>query len=341
MRKAHPRSLAQAQIIADHHNTVLTQTDGHRRMDADETNMLALMLEDMRSRVYEDQYPELKARSMLPVTQEVDTGAETFAYEETDEVGKAKIITNYADDPPSVESESRKVTHAIVGLGDSYHYSLQDIRRAAFSGQPLTARKAMAARRIWERGFDEIAALGAPGEGIANGFLNKTVGTSPGEIRGTAMTTADWQEATRDAAAMLAQLNLGVREMITDSKELWTPNALLLNTANFLAVSHTRISTENSETVLEAFLRNNPWIESVEPWNLLSGIDAADEARGVLYRRSAEVVEVVEPQPFEVLPPQPKNFAFKVLCHGRTAGAAVYRPLGMRYLTGFPLDPSA
>jgi len=341
MKRAHKRSLAQAEMIVDHLNHVAAGS-GDTRLDADETNMLALELEQMRSRVYEAEYPELKARKFLPIMSEIDSGAETFSYRETDIAGKAKVIRNYADDPPSVETSSSKTTHSVVALGDSFDYTIQDMRRAALSGQPLTARKAIAARRVWERGLDDIAATGAPQDGIANGLLNKTIGTSAGQIRGTTMTAASWADATSTGDTMVADLNLAVQEMIEDSAELYTPNHLLLTTSLFLRLSHKRMSTDTSETALEAFLRTNPWIEDVQPWNLLKAVDGAsgNNSRGLLYRKSPEVVELVVPQEFEILPPQVRNYAFRVLAHGRTAGTVVYRPLGLRYLSGMPNDPT-
>ena len=344
MKRAHERSLAQARMIANEINDLASQGVGGetQRMDADETNMLALELEQMRARVYEAEYPELRARQFIPVTNEVDSGAETFSWREIDFAGKAKVIRNYADDPPSVETKSEKQTNSVVSLGDAFEYTIQDIRRAAFSGQPLNARKALAARRLWERGLDDIAALGAPDDGIATGLLNKTVGTSAGQIRGGAVTAANWTDATIDGDGMVNDLNQQVQGMIEDSAELYTPNLLLLTTAHFLRLSHTRMSVDSTETALEAFLRTNPWIEDVQPWNLLKAIDGAsgNNSRGMLLRRDPDVVELVIPQEFEVLPPQVRNYAFKVLAHGRTAGTVVYRPLGLRYLTGFPNDPT-
>lgn len=329
-KTAHPQSIAEASIIAEHYNRVAgAQGIGSResRMDADETNLLALMLEQMRTRVYEDEYPELKSRRFLPVSNEVDTGAESFAYEETNHVGEAKIITNYADDPPSVETESRKVTHSIVSIGDSYHYSIQDIRRAAFSGQPLTARKALAARRLWERKLDAVAALGDADSGIGEGCLNNSsVGIEPLAAAGA------WSSKT--AQAILDDLNALMLSMVVTSKELYQPNSLLLPTAQFMKISQTRMATDTSETVLEAFMRANPFIRSVDSWNLLSGAGVGSLDRAMAYVRDPEVLELQIPQEFEVLPPQPKNFAFSVLCHGRTAGTAVFRPLGLRYMDG-------
>lgn len=340
-KRAHPRSLAQAQIIAAHLN-MLADADGEQRLDADETNMLALALEQMRARVYEAEYPELKARRFIPVNNEIDTGAESFSWEETDYVGRARVIRNYGDDPPSVETKGEKQTHSIVSLGDSFTYSIQDMRRAAFSGKPLSARKALAARRVFERGLDEIAAFGAPDDGIPNGLLNKPVGSGTGQIRGTAVTAANWLDATADPDKMVSDLNKAVQEMIQDSEETQTPNLLLVPTAIYLRMAHLRMSKDNSETVLEAFLRANPYVSEVQPWNLLRGVDGAsgNNSRGLLMNRDPDVLELVIPQEFEVLPPQARNYAFKVLCHGRTAGTVVYRPLGLRYLTGFPNDPS-
>lgn len=341
MKRAHQRSLAQAQAIATTFN-MIQESRGDKRMDADETNMLALELEQMRSRVYENEYPELKARRFIPVSNEIDPGAETFSYREIDYAGKANVIRNYGDDPKSVETKGAKVTHSVVALGDAFEYSIQDIKRAAFSGQPLNARKAMAARRVWERGLDDIAALGAPEDGIATGLLNRTVGTGAGQLRGTAVTAAAWKDATISADQMVKDLNAGVQGLIEDSSETQQPSLLLLSTANYLRFAHTRMAADNAESALEAFLRANPWISDVQPWNLLKGIDGAagDNTRGMLMQQDPDVVELMNPQEFEILPPQVRNFAFKVLCHGRTAGTIVYRPLGLRYLTGFPNDPT-
>src|SRR5690606_32775282 len=145
-----------------------------------------------------------------------------------------KVIRNYADDPPSMETSGRKVTHGIVSLGDSYFYSIQDMQRAAVSGRPLVARKARAARVGYERGLDGIAAFGAPDDGIENGLLNKPIGTSAGQIRGTAATAADFADATFDGDKVIKQINKACHEMIIDSKETELPNTLLVPTAIYL-----------------------------------------------------------------------------------------------------------
>lgn len=341
-QRAHPQTIAQILPIVDFLNRVAqgaSRAEDRRRLDADETNMLALQLEQMRSRVYEAHYEPVKAREFFPVSNEIDTGADSFAYEETDEVGEMKPIRNLTDDFPSVETKGAKITHGIISLGGEYTYSIQDMRRAAFSGKPLEARKAMAAKRAWDRGLDEMVSLGSSVDGIT-GVLSRTVGSGAQQIRGTAMTSADWLAASLDPAGMLDDLNQAVKEMVVDSGETQMPTNLLLPTDAFLTASQTKMGDYDSRSVLEAFRAMNPSIQSVDPWLRLTTIDgtSGNNARGLLYKKDPEVVEIMIPQEYEVFPPQVKNLGFKVLCHGRTAGGIVYRPLGLRYLTALPVD---
>lgn len=296
-----------------------------KRLDAGEAGMLELQLEDLMARVYEVQYEELRARRFLPIISDVDTGAEYFAFEQTDEVGEAKIITNYADDLPSVSSKTEKIRHDIVSLGDSWEWSIQDLRRAAFSGQPLEARKAKAARNAWERGLDSLAARGSAAHNIG-GFINAT------GVEITAAVGAVW--AGLDSSLILADVNKLVSEAIVNSKETITFNTLLLPTVQYLKISQTQMDTTSSRTVLEAIKASNPTITEIAPWNVLDGAGDSGKDRGILYAKSEEYMGLVIPQEFEVVGPQPKNLAFRMLGHGRTGGVAVFRPLGMRYIDG-------
>ena len=87
------RALMVAQMLATHFNVHarLDNEDDGKRMDANETNSLALQLESMRAKVWEDKYPPIKARRYIPVYSGDDPGAETVSFETQTEVGVAKI----------------------------------------------------------------------------------------------------------------------------------------------------------------------------------------------------------------------------------------------------------
>src|SRR5688572_4127359 len=130
------------------------------RLDANETTALVQQLEHQLAIEKEIGYTPLKTLSFFPVSREIDPGAETWSYEEWDHVGMAKIIANYADDLPMVDVIAKKITGVVQSAGVGYMYSRQDLRRAAKSGKPLSARRRRAARLAFDRLMDKIAAVG-------------------------------------------------------------------------------------------------------------------------------------------------------------------------------------
>lgn len=337
MLKKHPASpenVARAEAFAHQYNASMRHdSDGDgRRMDVAETMSLALQLESMRARVWETKYPPIKARSYIPVASEDDPGADTVAYEVEEEQGQAKIITNGANDLPNVTTSNRKVTRPIVSVGVAFHYTLQDIRRAAFMGKPLSARRAIAARRASDRRLETLAASGATTEGIVGGLLNTAgVGIEPLAAAGT------WATKVAGAAgppAVLNDLNKLVASVITASAEAHVPDTVLLPTAQMLLISQTRLSADSDDTILQAFLRANPWIQTVDMWNVLQGAGAGPSDRAIAYHRDPENLELVIPQEWEMLPPQARGLSFEVPTHLRTAGTTIMRPLSIRYMDG-------
>ena len=332
MDKPSNKSLAQARHMVARFNELNAMAGNTGRFDsirqdADETNMLALQLEDMRSRVYEDVFAPRKSRLFFPASNDVDTGAETYAYTETTEIGQADIINNFADDLPTAETSGVKVTHNVVSVGIAYHWSLQDVRRAAFSGQPLPARKAVAARRAFERKLDDIAASGAADDGIASGAVNNA------NVSITALAAAGvWSGKT--GAQIVADLNDLVKSVVVDSKEAYMADTVLMPLDQYMLISQTEYATGYPATILETFLRNNPSIQRVEPWEKLDQAGAASADRVMAFMSDPEIIEHVIPQEFEVLPPEARGLGWRVACHGRTAGIAVHRPLGVKYLDG-------
>ena len=50
--------------------------------------------------------------------------------------------------------------------------------------------------------------------------------------------------------------------------------------------------------------------------------------------RSAENQEIIIPQEFEQLPPQPVNLSFKIPCHKRFGGVQIRFPRASTYMDG-------
>lgn len=317
-----------AELVADQYNLMNANHTGRdSRMDDDSIVTFAEALEDMKARVYEAEYPALKARLFFNVDSGVDTGAEFFSFERGDARGKAKIISNHADDLPSVSVEGSKENYPIVSLGTSFQWSIQDIRRAAFMGKPLADRLSRAAQRAYEDLFDELAAFGDADSRITSGLLNDP-NVSVEALAGAGV----WSSKT--PTEILADLNALTAAVYNGSKELHMADTVLLPTAQYKRIAQTRLSVDNAETVLEAFRRANPEVQRVDSWRKLTGAGAGSTDRALAFSSRPDTHEINEPQPFEILPPQSRNLAFVVPCHGRSGGGAVLLPLAWKYMDG-------
>lgn len=304
-----------------------------QRLDARETAILARQLEYVKTRTYDIKYPAFGARRFLPVSNEVPNGAESITYRQWDQYGMAKVVANAADDLPLVDVVAREFTSRIKSLGDAYQYSIQDLRAAAQSGQPLDVMRAGAARRAIESAIDEVAAFGLPEAGMA-GFLNNT------NVPIVAPDTGGWAAAIAADAIVgprevLADLNKLVNSIITATKNVHQPDTLLLDTASFALLASTPVGDNAERTILRVFLETNPYIRNVDQWHKLDTADTAGTGpRIVAYARNPEVMELEIPQEFEQFPPQARNLAFLVPCHARIGGVVIRYPLAIAYMDG-------
>lgn len=129
------------------------------RFDGEEDASLyfARELDYVKAKTYDRVYPELTALQMFPVTHEVPEGAETVTYYGYEKRGLAKIIANYADDLPRADVAGQPKTAHVKAMGDSYGYSVQDMRASRMAGKNLDARKGEAARYAIDRLTNSIA----------------------------------------------------------------------------------------------------------------------------------------------------------------------------------------
>ena len=79
-------------------------------------------------------------------------------------------------------------------------------------------------------------------------------------------------------------------------------------------------------------LRMSPWIKSIKYWPQLDTAGTGSKERIIVHEKGPNIARVMMPQEFEQFPPLPVNLAFKVLCHARYAGVAVFRPSAICYV---------
>jgi len=122
-----------------------------RRLDANQVLFMARQLEYIFTQTYDIKRPDFKARQLIPVDTRVPAGAETFTYRTYEQTGTADLVHNYSSELRDADVKGSETAQRMVSIGNSYHYSIQDMRAAAFAGQPLDALKARSARYAMER----------------------------------------------------------------------------------------------------------------------------------------------------------------------------------------------
>ncbi len=294
-------------------------------LDTAESAFFERELLSVKNQTYDVKYPALMARRLVPVSNEAGAGAMEVGYQSFDRVGRAKIGAPGATDAPRVDVFGTEFLRPVRVVTDSYGYHLLEVRSAAMAGRPLNARRASVARRAIEEVLDEVAAVGSPDNGIATGFLNDanvTIDAAAGV----------WSAAT--AAAMINDIRDMVVGVATDTLGVEKPDILLLPEAQYAIATTMERTTTSDVTVAQYILQNFPQIKAIEPWYRLEGAGAGGVDRGVLYRRSPDVLQQEIPSEFEQLPVFQRGQNFDIECMATTAGTAIYYPGSVRYLDG-------
>jgi hypothetical protein len=298
------------------------------RHDSKYTAVLAKQLEYVKTKTYDIVYPAFKARMLIPVSNEADSGAETITYRQWDAFGMAQIISNYADDPPLVDALAEEFTQKVQSLGIGYQYSIQDLRRAAMSGQRLDQKRAAQSRKGVEQKIENIAATGDSAGGL-NGVANNA------NVSLISPITGSWSGAT--GAQMVADMLHFESSIIIANKETFLPTTLVLDIASYRRFNSARISTtgDTHTTALQAFLASSQSVKEVKSWNKLANADAAGTGpRALMYDKSPDVLSLEIPQEYEQFPPQAKNYSFVVPAHARVGGVIWYYPIAGGYMDG-------
>jgi len=295
-------------------------------LDANEGVFFTRQLEHIKSKSYDVKYPELKARAVLPVSFEAGQGAKSITYRQYDMTGVAAIIANYAKDLPRADILGKEFTVPVKSLGASYGYNVQEIRSGQMSGLPLEQRRANAAKRAIMQKENSIAFLGDADAGLVGFINNSAIGsyTVPADGSGS---SALWTAKTPDL--IIRDMNGIMHKTVEDTKGVDAADTLLLPLTRYNYIASTPRSSTSDTTILEFFLKSNPYVKEVSWLNELETAGSGGTKRMMAYRRSPDYLTLEIPQDFEQFPEQEQGLEYVVPCHSRIGGVIIYYPLSV------------
>lgn len=285
-------------------------------------------LQSVEAQMYRVEYPDLRARSFIPLKSDVSEGAESFAYRVWDVFGTAVWLANYQNKLPTQAVRGEKIVGKVEGMGTAYSYSAQDLRAAAMANLPLDAELATSARESLERMVDDVACNGNSLRGFI-GFANH-----PNVDVTNA--TASFSNSGSDPLVILADLLSLAKHVRSTTKELYTPDTLLLPTSAYDAIA-TRLLTpvgSTRETILSAFLANQSWIKNVASWPKLETASSSGGTLAICYKKDPKVLQLVIPMEPLQHEPQKDGFNYQVPIEMRFGGMIVRQPKAIYYMKG-------
>lgn len=314
---------------------------GSARLDDHETIFFGRELEHVMARVFEAEYPELKATRLIPVSTEAGPGAEVVTYRMFDKVGMAKVVASYATDFPRVDIFGKEFNAGVKSIGDSYGWGIQEIRAARMANRPLESMKALSARHAFDVLVDELAWNGSQNNNI-QGFLTHPNIPSSLVDDGAGNDTRWCPVAgvtTKTPDEIIEDVNRLLNEIKSTTRGVHQADTVLIPTDEYAHIASTPRSATSDTTILEFLRKVHPGVTFEELERLA---DVSPEIVGggdstnvmIAYARRPEILQLHIPQPFEQFDPQQNGMEYVVYCHGRCAGTIIYKPLACNILEG-------
>lgn len=300
------------------------------RNDADGVT-LGRELDYVKTKAYDVKYTELSGMRVVPVSREVPVWAESYTYRMWDEVGYAKIISNYADDLPRVDIYGKEYTARVRSLGDAYGYNLQELRAVAHTGISLDTRRATVARKAVDRKLNNIIWTGDADFGLQGMLTHPNLTHATASIKAAGGTS--WDKAT--GMEMYADVATAINGVAERSQDIHRTNKVILTSRRQQKLTQTFLSLEGTGTltVFGAIKQNFPDVTFVTAFELqgkaAGGTDMMIAGDFDLDNLSHEMVE-----DFNQLPAQARNLEWVVNCIARTGGVNVRFPLAYTIVEG-------
>lgn len=307
----------------------------HIRADANQTAFLARDLVYVSRDIQRVLYEKLKAAMFVPVKSDVPEGAENWVYRQTDWRGEARVGAHLqADDAPNAEVATEEFPFPVTYASGSYQYTIEDLKKAAFSGIQLPREKANACAEMIARKLDQLIRVGDADLGITGFFNNPNVPV-------ITLTNGEWLSAT--AAEILADVDQVEEAVIDETRDVHEVTRLLLPSAyegrlNSLQVPDTNMSVRKYLFGNGGGERGNArTLKEMERWVALNDatgddVGVADPPQGIAYDPSPDVVHAVIPVPYQELPPQARGFGWVVNAYAVFAGVVFKRPKAAAYI---------
>lgn len=310
---------------------MVVETNNPYRLDSNESVFFNRELAYVKAKSYDAKYAELKGLSLIPISTEAGAGVNEIIFHQYRGVGFAKVIADYAKDFPRVDIYGEEKAVKVKGIGDSYGYSIKEIRASQRTGKNLDQRRAITARRAHDEMMNRMALKSNTADGTFGlldfpGITEVTL-----QADGTS-SSKTWASKTPDQ--IVRDINDLVSAVMEPTCAREVPDTLLLPIAQYNDIATRRIGEAGEKTLMRYILDNSPYIKRIDWLSELKNFGPGGTNRALVGRFDEEHLTLEIPQPFEQFEAQQEGMEFTIPCHSECAGTIIYYPLAFAYADG-------
>lgn len=300
------------------------------RLDRAEAAFFARETEHIMTKTYDAKLSENKGLALVPMARGLPQGITEITYRRYFEAGESKVIADYSEDYPRVDVFGEEYSAKVYDIGDSFGYSIREIRASMRTGKRLDQRRALAARRSNERKLNAMTLVSST-DCKTYGMLDYpgiTEATLPADGTGS---SKSWRN--KDADQILRDLTDLMNAVINPTKGIEVPDTLLLPLKVYTDLTTRRLGA--TEVSLLKYIRENfPQITRIDWLNELSGMGAGGSNRVFIGKIDADHIENQIVTYFEQLDTEKKGGTYTIPCQSSTAGVIVYYPQAFAFADG-------
>lgn len=279
-------------------------------------------------KIYDVKYRNIIFPEVVPVDTSMPEWIDTVNYISYDAVTMGKFIAANGKDLPQSDIDANISSVPVGYAGNSYGYTLEELRKSQQMRLPLDVTKARVAYRGAQEHMQRVAWFGDASRGMTGMFNNPNIPLDN--------STVDWATAT--GQEMVNDMNSLLIKVWSQSANVHVPDTLLLPSDKYAIASSKRMDTGTDTTVMEFFKRNNLFrditgqeIEVRPILELQTANTAGTGPRMMAYEKTPDNLVMYNPIPWRPLAPQPNGLRIEVSAEYKISGVEFRYPGSAAY----------
>ncbi len=280
----------------------------------------------IEAKIYQVLYRNIVYQNFIPVVTTDPDWADSYTYYSYDAVTLGKFLGSNALDLPESDITVKQTEVKMFYGGNSYSYSVDELRKSIQVRIPLDTTKASMSMRGFQEHAQKVAFFGDDERGITGLYNNVNIPSDNSVIN---WATATGDEIVNDVFTAMYSINI-------NSKNVHVANQLIIP-QNRWAFLLRKMSTNSDKTILEYIETNNPYTALTgQPLSIKQNIELNTGGVGgiprmMAYELNADNLTMRMPFAWRALAPQPQGLGFKVPAEYKFGGVAFRYPLSATY----------